>query len=283
MSFSEAALRFGRSRNLIGVLARPAKPPPAQRPAVLLLSAGVVHCAGPFGMYVALARTLADMGFVVLRFDLAGIGDSAQPRDARTVQERTIDDVTDAMDYLERSLNVRSFVLGGLCSAADDAHALTNVDARVVGNIMLDGYAYPTVRYRLRRVTAKLTRPSLFARAFARASRSLQRNREATDGLPATQHVPRPFPDGGQFRKEVQNSLKRGVQYLCVFSGGVGYYNYADQFRHFVGVPADDPALSEVYLPGAEHTYPLGMHRQRMVELVSEWVNHRFGAHHPVP
>ncbi len=283
MSFPETAVRFGRSKNLIGVLARPAEPSPAGRPAVLLLSAGVVHSAGPFRMYVALARRLVEMGFVVLRFDLAGIGDSAQPRDARTVQERTVDDITDAMDYLARSLDVRTFVLGGLCSAADDAHALTNIDTRVVGNILIDGYAYPTPRYRARRVTAKFTGPSLIPRLLARASRSFPLNQDAISELPAPQHIPRPFPDGGLFRSEVRASLERGVQYLCVFSGGVDYYNYEGQFRDHVGVSAGEPALNEVYLPGAEHTFPLTVHRTRMVEVVSEWLDQRFGGHPAAP
>lgn len=277
MSHQEAAVRFGRSNHLVGVLTQPADPPPGQRPAVLLLSAGVVHCAGPFRMYVELARALAERGFVVLRFDLAGIGDSIQPRDARTVKERTIDDVTDAMDFLSRRQGVQTFVLGGLCSAADDAHALTNVDLRVVANIMLDGYAYPTLHYRVRRVTSKFSGPSVIPRACARVLRWMSRRVEADSGLPAPQHVPRPFPEEGVFRGEMRASLERGVHYLCVFSGGVDYYNYEGQFRQCLGLSDSDPALTEVHIDRAEHTYPIPAHRDRMVELVGQWIEERFG------
>ena len=283
MNLPESAVRFGRSNNLIGVLTEPAESPPVQQPAVLLLSPGVVHSAGPFRMYVELARALAGLGFTVLRFDMAGIGDSVQPRDARTVKERTIEDVTDAMDFLTRRLNVRSFVLGGLCSAADDAHALANVDDRVVANIMLDGFAFPTWRFHVRRVTSKFAAPSVIARASARLSREIKSRLEASseDSLPP--HVPRPFPNGKTFRSEVRESLKRGVQYLCIFSGGVDYYNYEGQFRRFMGISSSDSGLTEVYIHEAEHTYPISAHRSRMVEVVSQWTSARFGKGYPKP
>lgn len=277
MKHRELAVRFGRSSNLVGVLTQPVDAPQGPAPAVLLLSAGVVHSAGPFGMYVALARALAELGFPVLRFDLAGIGDSTQPRDARTVKERTIDDVTDAMDFLARRLGVHEFVVGGLCSAADDAHALTRVDDRIVANIMLDGYAYPTLRFRSRQIADKFAPASLLPRARDRVARMLRRSGARKPLSPAPQIAPRPFPAQAVFRREMRANLARGVQVLCVFSGGVDYYNYQGQFRRCLGLAPEDTALTERYLPEAEHTYPLLGHRRRMIEWVSRWLDERFG------
>ena len=44
--------------------------------AVVLLNAGLIHRSGPFRLYTRLARKLAKSGYIVLRFDLPGIGDA---------------------------------------------------------------------------------------------------------------------------------------------------------------------------------------------------------------
>ena len=51
----------------------------AGQPWVVLLNAGIIHRIGPNRLYVQLARRLASRGHAVLRFDLAGIGDSEPP------------------------------------------------------------------------------------------------------------------------------------------------------------------------------------------------------------
>lgn len=73
---TETAHVFGEG--LVGVLSRP-RQIVAGRPAVILLNAGLVQRSGPFRVYAQLARALASCGFVVLRFDLSGRGDSASP------------------------------------------------------------------------------------------------------------------------------------------------------------------------------------------------------------
>jgi alpha/beta superfamily hydrolase len=67
---------FGRTRSLVGIITDPpeAERDP-QRPAIVCLNAGIIHRVGPHRLYVKMARTLAAMGFVVLRFDFSGIGD----------------------------------------------------------------------------------------------------------------------------------------------------------------------------------------------------------------
>ncbi|MGH7928173.1 MAG: alpha/beta hydrolase, partial [Candidatus Binatia bacterium] len=73
----EEALLLGKTRSLVGILT---DPPEAKRstrlPGIILLNAGIIHRVGPNRMHVKIARTLAPMGFVVVRFDFSGIGDS---------------------------------------------------------------------------------------------------------------------------------------------------------------------------------------------------------------
>src|SRR5262245_2725973 len=90
------------------------------RPAVILLNAGIVHRIGPARNMVEIARLLAQAGFLAMRFDLSGIGDSDTRRDGLSMEEHAVIDVGQAMDYLHRTKAVSRFVLMGLCSGADN-------------------------------------------------------------------------------------------------------------------------------------------------------------------
>src|SRR5438045_1954876 len=78
----EEAVLFGEFRSLVGIVTEPTtQHPHLARQAVILLNPGIVHRVGPGRIYVKIARALAKMGFVILRFDLSGIGDSAVRHD----------------------------------------------------------------------------------------------------------------------------------------------------------------------------------------------------------
>ena len=77
MPVIEEPVLLGKSGSLAGIITDPpAHAREASRPAVILLNAGLVHRVGPGRLYVRLSRRLAAHGFVVVRFDLSGIGDS---------------------------------------------------------------------------------------------------------------------------------------------------------------------------------------------------------------
>lgn len=109
---------------LFGIVTEPPKGE-ARRGGVILLNSGGDHHIGPRRMYVSLARRWARQGYVVLRMDLAGLGDSGV-RPGRAVNEtfppRAIDDVRAAVDCLRSRFAVTEVTLGGMCSGA--YHAL---------------------------------------------------------------------------------------------------------------------------------------------------------------
>jgi len=79
---TEEAVLFGARQSLAGIVTEPAIRRGARvTKAVILLNAGIVHRVGPGRIYVKIARALAAMGFVVLRFDFSGLGDSAVRHD----------------------------------------------------------------------------------------------------------------------------------------------------------------------------------------------------------
>jgi pimeloyl-ACP methyl ester carboxylesterase len=135
----EEAVRFGEGGALFGVLSSPASPPP-DRPALLFLNTGSVHHIGSNRMSVALARRLAARGFVSLRFDLAGIGDSparpGQPEN-RLYSKDSGADVRAAIDWLETRGIGRCTVIG-LCSGAYLGFHTAIEEPRIVGQVLIN-------------------------------------------------------------------------------------------------------------------------------------------------
>jgi len=80
-----------------------------------------VHRVGPNRLYVELARHWARSGHVALRFDIAGIGDSA-PRAGKpeniVYPPEAIEDLTAAIDHLHRAWQITEFHAVGLCAGA---------------------------------------------------------------------------------------------------------------------------------------------------------------------
>lgn len=135
---------FGAKDHLFGVLSEPEAGPAAGRPAVLLLTGGVTPRTSGNGSYVALAQRLAAKGHVVMRMDVACIGES-----------RTLDDVMgngndgfppsvvdDARAGLERLCTAvapgTEVWLLGLCSGAYAAFQTMLADARVRGAFLMN-------------------------------------------------------------------------------------------------------------------------------------------------
>jgi alpha/beta superfamily hydrolase len=95
-----------------------------RRRGVILLNSGGDHHIGPRRLYVALARKWAKRGYVVLRMDLSGLGDSAaQP--GRPVNELfpmgAIDDIRVAVEFMRGQHAVSDVTLLGICSGASHA------------------------------------------------------------------------------------------------------------------------------------------------------------------
>ena len=73
----EKPVFFTRRPDLFGVLCKPYGP--ARRMAVVFLNTGSNHHIGTSRMTVTMARDLARLGFLSVRLDIGGIGDSDAP------------------------------------------------------------------------------------------------------------------------------------------------------------------------------------------------------------
>jgi len=137
----EEAIHFGASKTLVGIATDPSAGG-STRPAVVLLNSGIIHHVGPNRLYVTLARRLAEAGFITLRFDLSGIGDSSIRRDNVPFERSSVLETQEAMAYLTASRGIDRFLLAGICTGAVVAYHTAHADARVLGTVLINGQGY---------------------------------------------------------------------------------------------------------------------------------------------
>ena len=167
----------------------------------------------------------------------------------------------------------------GLCSGARYVYHVTVAEPRVVGAVMLDGYAYPTVRSRALEVRERLQEPrALIAGAVRRARRMLSGEAAPTRRRSA-------FDREGFFPEDVspermamglRTLVNRGVAMLNVNSGEWKEYRYEGQMRDaFSDVPLGD-LLTERLIESANHIYFTPRERASMLEILAGWLRQRF-------
>lgn len=229
------------------------------RPTVLFWNAGLLHRVGPYRNFVTLARALAADGFTTFRFDLGGLGDSPAHRDARSDEQRALDDVRAVMD----GLGHERYILVGLCSGAYQSHYIARDDERVVGCVFLDGFAWPTFGWRWRHWLTYYGRRMLRLGAWKR----FLFTRRAAGGGGAGEWTT--APDREEARADLARITGRGARLLFVYTGGYVYYNYAGQFRDAMG---DLGNVDVEYIEKANHTVSLMTDRAELNGTILDWI-----------
>ena len=133
----EEAVQLGVSGSLVGIVTSSARGN-EDNAAVILLNPGIVHRVGPGRIYVKIARALAARGFMVLRFDFSGIGDSTVRLDNSCFEKSSVDETRAAMSFLQENRGINRFILLGGCSGAAVSLATARVDRRVIGAILIN-------------------------------------------------------------------------------------------------------------------------------------------------
>jgi alpha/beta superfamily hydrolase len=133
----QEAVLFGDRQSLSGIITYPERPRKSA-PAVIFLSAGVIHRVGPNGLYARLCRDLAANGFLTLRFDFSGIGDSLPRGDHLVFTQSSLLESRAAMDFLAGKTGAQRFVMAGLCSGAFAAVKAAMNDPRIQGTVVIN-------------------------------------------------------------------------------------------------------------------------------------------------
>lgn len=112
-------------RELFGTLHLPSTPSPGL-PVIVLFSPGAKMRVGPGRLYVPLTDMLNAMGYLVLRFDFFGLGDSEGELEESLLVDvysniqvgRYVTDGQIALEWLRREHGATRFIVGGLCGGA---------------------------------------------------------------------------------------------------------------------------------------------------------------------
>ena len=277
--FRERAVAFGAGRSLVGVLTAPAELPDVDQPAIVILNAGVIHRVGANRLHVRLAREFAPRGYLVLRFDLSGIGDS-DPRGDEVDLDRAVHrDVAEALNYLESEHGARSFIIFGLCAGANNGFRYAVTDPRVTGAVLIDSTAFPTFWFYVTHFVPRLFRGKTWVRVFTGRDSRIRRLRDWVTGRSVPQELPPvpvgvPAPPKTEMDRGLKTLLDRNVELLLVFTGGLAWqYNYAAQFRDTFPQHASNELIRVVYLPKSDHTFSAEQSKTGLIEVVLAWLS----------
>jgi hypothetical protein len=284
---TEQVLRFGKAKSLVGILTDPpAESRAADLPAFVVLNAGLVHRVGPHRLFVHMARKLAAMGFVVLRFDHSGIGDSKVREDNLPFEQSAISETQEAMNCLSALRGSKQFVLVGLCSGTFTSFRTARSDNRVVGAVLLnallespetineaaiaDAFSRKTARgyWRskiflsqswLKIITGKASYKHIFGVLYLRLRSPFMRRRFNNYG-------PK------QVVADLRSLIDRGVKLFFVYSEGTSVLEYfrltlAEEIRRI----ASSAELKVEIMQETDHTFTLLQHQARLLKLICGW------------
>jgi pimeloyl-ACP methyl ester carboxylesterase len=281
----EEALLFGNRRSLLGIVT---DPPTELRghhlPGVILLNAGIVHRVGPNRLYVKLARRLAAMGVVVLRFDFSGIGDSNSREDGLPFHKSSVRETQEAMDALHAARGTQSFILLGICSGAGVALQAAWSDSRIRGLVLInnrDFYKNDLASYtKNHKMTREYWKVSLYnPQKWARALTGKANYRNILKAIG--------FQFRGTFRSQSNLSLEttriaadaqllaeRRVRLFLLYS------EHAENLEH-LNVTMDDQAhwknfngnLTIEIIPQADHLFNSLSSQAQLFQAIHDWIH----------
>jgi len=269
----EKVLGFRKTSSLIGIMTEPGAAGWIKRkPAVLFWNAGILHRVGPYRLYVDMARNLAKMGFLTVRFDLSGKGDSEPRRDKLLEKERAIRDVREVMDLVSTKTGIEKFVLIGLCSGADEAFPTAVEDRRVAGLVMLDGFAYRTFRFYVPHYLMRLFIWQRWKKFMVRKLQGfLVRGEKKLDDFV------REFPPREEVKADLLSLIDKGVNLLFVYSGEIKtLYIYREQFVDMFKPIKLNENLQLEYFEKATHTYTRLDDRKMLMTCICDWIHNHY-------
>lgn len=270
----EEIANIGDTDKLSGVVGVPDSIDPT-KPTVVILNSGLMHRVGASRTSVYLSRALVKQGFLVLRFDLSGIGDS----EARTVNldptDRIIQEVSTALDYLQHNYASERFVLYGLCSGAQNSFKAALVDNRIVGLAGVDNFGFLTKRYYLVHYLPKLFE---FGHWKSFLTRNIKNLFSLSGGLfnnkpMEVEEDPWPYPPKEFVENGYGKLVTRGLRFLYIYTGSwAKQYNYLNQFNDMYPSVKFGNSVELWFKPKMTHSMVEPESQKFMIETVTQWL-----------
>jgi pimeloyl-ACP methyl ester carboxylesterase len=281
----ERSITFGEKAGLIGTLVD-VRPDASTKANVgfVFFNAGIVHRVGVHRMNVMLARRFALRGIPSIRFDFAGVGDSARADGRHSYAEQAVIDIQAALDVLGEATGVTRFVLYGVCSGAVHGYAAALADERVAGVVMFDIYKYPTLKARLRHAVFRVKKHRTLPAVISRVGSVIKRfSLRALNGLRKSEASREPAmasnigffatrPPKAEFARGLSTLLNRGTKILLIYAGsGFEHYNYDDQFTDAFKSFGITDEVETAFLRDVDHTATRLAAQAEIATCVERW------------
>ncbi|MEP4546051.1 MAG: hypothetical protein ABJ000_07715 [Saccharospirillum sp.] len=267
----EKIFTYGEHQHGIGVVSEPDDT--STSPVVVLLNAGLSHRAEPYRLNVLLARRLAALGYIALRVDLSGKGDSPT-RESMSNRESVSLDWTYMKQSLEILYGPRTVLMFGLCSGADNGIKLCAQDPDIKGLILLDPVSRQDPGFARRDLLRKLTNLSKWQNIHKILLRRFKQSTNKESSLLDSPMDLRDEPNDEDMDQCLSGIVKKDGRVLALFTSQTLYhYNKCGQFASAMGIDGLTPVTEEFFWPNAKHIYPVEMHRNRLIETVADWAD----------
>lgn len=234
----------------------------------MLLNGGALRHTGPNRTWVEIARRWAARGVPTVRLDLLGIGDSDGEERERVPNPslyapETTSQVLTVLEQLRASELPERFVLAGLCSGAYWALHGALADARVVGALMINLYAF---YWSAELVAERETRDALTAPLRGTVWRKLARRDVETEQLRsalarvlpgrirAGARRPVETAEGERINRALDQLRDQQTEALLLFSQGEPLYDQLLRQRQLERLDSW-PNLIVDQIPSADHMF----------------------------
>ncbi len=298
----EQSVLLGETESLVGIITEPADNAASHTfPAVIFVNSGLIHRVGHNRLYVKIARQLATLGFVVLRFDLSGMGDSRVRRDHLPLEKSVIRETRAAMDYLNAVKGVTQFILIGICSGAVISYKTACSDPRVVGAVLINARNH--LHGNNDELGVKLRHRSLlrhYWRILLYSSFSIKNWRKAFTGrvinpgkilkmmfgFSLKKLLQRPAEETSvteQVMADIQSLINRGVRFYIVHAEGDEGLDYLHVVlgKKLQTLMKNEHVTFDI-IKGANHTFVLLWSQDYLLKSVCHWFLEEFVERAPV-
>lgn len=271
----EQAFRYGESNRGVGMAALPSRMGDA--PVVIMLNAGLLHRAEPYRLNVLTCRLLAEIGYLCIRVDISGKGDTPSRKGLINRDSVALD-----WHYIKKSVlnqfGERNLVIMGLCSGADNGIKIAAEDTSVKGLILLDAISKKDSGFNRRTALNNITNVNYLLNLPYRAVNKAYRI--VNPGNVQRQQHPidlRDAPTDHDMQQCFRNMVSLNGRILAVFtSHALNHYNQKGQFARAMGIDGLDEICEEIFWPHTMHLYPVQTHRDQLLHAIGDWCTRHY-------